>query len=147
MIAALAEGSCRIKNFNPGADCASTIACLKELGTSMQEDLIIEPHPLYSPAKPLDCGNSGSTIRMLMGLLAGQNLSATLIGDVSLLRRPMRRVAEPLRQMGAVIGLRDDDYPPVQLKEGVKRAIVYQMPVSSAQVKSALLFAGLRFTG
>jgi 3-phosphoshikimate 1-carboxyvinyltransferase len=147
MVAALAEGPCHIRNYNPGADCASTLACLKELGTSVHGDLIIEPQKLHSPAKPLDCGNSGTTIRMLMGLLAGQNLTATLIGDISLLRRPMRRVADPLRQMGAVIGLRDDDYPPVQLKEGVKRAIVYQMPFSSAQVKSAILLAGLRFSG
>jgi 3-phosphoshikimate 1-carboxyvinyltransferase len=147
MIAAIAEGPCQITNFNSGADCGSTLMCLNAIGTEITGDLVIEPRPLHPADEALDCGNSGTTMRLLMGFLAGQDIPATLIGDVSLLRRPMRRVADPLREMGAVIGLRDEEFPPVQLKEGAKRAIVYRMPVSSAQVKSAVLLAGLRFSG
>jgi 3-phosphoshikimate 1-carboxyvinyltransferase len=147
MLAAVAEGACRIKNFNTGADCASTLICLRELGVGIHDDHFIEPAPLQPPSHPLDCGNSGSTIRMLTGLLAGQDVPATLIGDVSLLRRPMRRVADPLRQMGATVFLRDEEFAPVILEEGVKRGITYKMPISSAQVKTAVLFAGLRFPG
>ena len=86
-------------------------------------------------------------MRMLAGLLAGQNVAATLIGDISLLRRPMRRLAEPLRQMGAVLHLRDEEYAPIVLEEGAKRGIIYRMPLPSAQVKSAILLAGIGFPG
>lgn len=150
MLAAVAGGACRIRNFNTGADCASTLRCLTQLGTIVTRDggdVVIAPAPLLPPQRPLDCGNSGSTIRMLTGLLAGQHIPATLTGDASLLRRPMRRVAEPLRQMGAVIHLRDQEFAPVVLESGVTRAIRYTMPVSSAQVKSAILLAGLRLHG
>jgi 3-phosphoshikimate 1-carboxyvinyltransferase len=147
MLAAIARGKCRIENFNTGADCLSTLNCLRSLGISAEGNLVIEPAPFRTPDQPLDCGNSGSTIRMLTGLLAGRNVPATLIGDVSLLRRPMRRLAEPLRQMGAVIELRDEEFAPVLLREGVKHSIQYTMPAASAQVKSALLFAGLDLPG
>lgn len=150
MLAALARGACRISNFNTGADCASTLRCLAQLGVVVTREggaTLIEPVPFRSPQQPLDCGNSGSTIRMLTGLLAGQNIPATLTGDASLARRPMKRVAEPLRQMGAVIHLRDEEYAPLVLESGVTRAVTYTMPVSSAQVKSAVLLAGLRLPG
>ena len=147
MLAALSDNVCSLHNFNTGADCISTLNCLKHLGTEIHNSSTIKPHPLKAPANPLDCGNSGSTIRMLTGLLAGQQISAQLTGDLSLLRRPMKRVADPLREMGAVIELSNVDYPPINLVEGSKRAIQYTMPVSSAQVKTAVIFAGLRFEG
>jgi 3-phosphoshikimate 1-carboxyvinyltransferase len=148
MFAALATGSCRVQNYNTGADCGSTLNCLKELGVSMSGELTITPpHQLQTPSRILDCGNSGSTIRFLHGLLAGQNIQATLTGDESLRRRPMKRVADPLRQMGAVIHLTQEDFPPVRIEEGVKHAIEYKMPISSAQVKTALIFAGLNHPG
>lgn len=146
MLAALADGTCHINNYNTGADCASTLHCLRELGLSIEGNLTISPPGnLQTPTRILDCGNSGSTIRFLQGLLTGKNISATLTGDESLRRRPMKRVAEPLRQMGAVIHLTGDDFPPVRIEEGVKHAIEYRMPISSAQVKTAVLLAGLSF--
>src|SRR5262249_11573348 len=113
----------------------------------VEGDLEIIPQPMSPPRLPLDCGNSGSTIRMLTGFLAGQNIPAILTGDTSVLKRPMRRVADPLRQMGAVIDLEKDEFGPIVLHEGVKHALEYEMPISSAQVKSAILFAGLRYPG
>jgi len=147
MLAALAEGTCTIRNFNTGADCGATLNCLRQVGVACEGNLTIHPAPLRIPDNPLDCQNSGSTMRMFTGFLAGQDIPATFIGDLSLIRRPMRRLAEPLRQMGAVVRLRDDEYAPVVLEEGVKQPIVYRMPVHSAQVKSAILFAGLKFAG
>lgn len=147
MLAALAEAPCLIRNYNTGYDCASTLQCLRQLGARVEGDLIIHPAPLKSPDRPLDCGNSASTMRMLTGLLAGYDVPATLIGDVSLLRRPMRRLVEPLREMGATITLRDEEYAPVVLEEGVRHPIQYRMPGSSAQIKSAVLFAGLQQPG
>jgi 3-phosphoshikimate 1-carboxyvinyltransferase len=149
IMASLMAGTCRIRNFNTGADCAATLDCLRQVGIGVEIDqrVVIHPAPFIIPERPLDCCNSGSTMRMLTGLLAGQDISATLIGDLSLIRRPMRRLADPLRQMGAVITLRDDEYAPIRIEEGVKRSIVYRMSVSSAQVKSAILFASMRFSG
>ena len=147
MLAALSDNVCSIHNFNTGADCISTLNCLKDLGIEIQNSSTIKPHPFRAPIRPLDCGNSGSTIRMLTGLLAGQQISAQLSGDLSLLSRPMKRVADPLREMGAVIELSNSEYPPINLVEGSKRAIQYTMPVSSAQVKTAVIFAGLRLEG
>lgn len=149
MLAAIADGPCRFHNFNSGADCASTLGCLQALGAEVERDsgVLVRPRPLRSPSSALDCGNSGSTIRMLAGLLAGLNIPATLTGDASLLRRPMRRIADPLRQMGAAIDLREEQFAPMVLREGVKRAIEYEMTVSSAQVKTAILLAGLRYPG
>jgi 3-phosphoshikimate 1-carboxyvinyltransferase len=149
MMASLMSGTCRIRNFNTGADCAATLNCLRQVGIGVEIDqrVVIHPAPFIIPERPLDCCNSGSTMRMLTGLLAGQDIRATLIGDLSLIRRPMRRLADPLRQMGAMITLRDDEYAPIRIDEGVKRSIVYRMPVSSAQVKSAIVFASMRFPG
>lgn len=149
LMASVMTRTCRIRNYNTGADCAATLNCLREVGTGVEvgDRVVIDPAPFLVPERPLDCGNSGSTMRMLTGLLAGQDVTATLIGDLSLIRRPMRRLAEPLRQMGAVVRLRDDEYAPIVIEEGVKRPIVYRMPVSSAQVKSAILLASIRFPG
>lgn len=147
LLAAISSDTCRINNFNTGADCTSTLRCLRQLGVLVKGNLEIHPSSMYTPSWPLDCGNSGSTIRMLTGFLAGQNLPAILTGDESLRKRPMKRVAEPLRLMGARIQLRNEEYAPLELLEGVKRPIEYSMPISSAQVKTAILFAGLKFPG
>jgi len=98
---------------------------------------------LHASRKPLDCGNSGSTMRMLSGILAGQKFTTTLIGDKSLSRRPMARIIRPLAEMGAKIAAGKDDRPPLKIKGGHLKPISYKMPVASAQVKSAVLFAGL----
>jgi 3-phosphoshikimate 1-carboxyvinyltransferase len=145
MLAVLADNACSFTNFNTGADCYSTLDCLRKLGADATPAGVIRPHHLHPPQDPLDCGNSGSAIRMLTGLLAGQQIPATLIGDSSLMKRPMKRIADPLRQMGAVVELRDDEYAPIQLKEGAKHGIEYTSPVSSAQIKTAVMFAGLKF--
>lgn len=145
MLAALADNACTFTNFNTGADCYSTLQCLQVLGLDANPGGVIHRGPLHPPQEPLDCGNSGSAMRMLTGLLAGQQISATLIGDSSLMKRPMKRIADPLRQMGAVIELRNDEYAPVEVREGTKHGIVYTLPISSAQIKTAVLFAGLKF--
>jgi len=144
MLAALADNACTFTNFNSGADCYSTLTCLQALGADASTTGV-RPHQLHPPIEPLDCGNSGSTIRMLTGLLAGQQIPATLVGDPSLMKRPMKRIAEPLREMGAIVELRNDEFAPIELKEGTKHGIEYTSPVSSAQIKTAVLFAGLKF--
>ena len=149
MMASVMRDTCRIRNYNNGADCAATLKCLQETGIEVEitDRIAIHPGTFRPPVRPLDCGNSGSTMRMLTGLLAGQDIPATLIGDLSLIRRPMGRLADPLRQMGAELLLRDEEYAPIVIEEGVKHSIVYRMPVSSAQVKTAVLFASIRFPG
>jgi 3-phosphoshikimate 1-carboxyvinyltransferase len=152
MLAAIAEGTSRLENFSTGADCASTLGCLRSLGVEWQWDndvleirgrgLKLEP-----PTTPLDCGNSGSTMRMLSGILAGQEFSSELTGDSSLSRRPMARIIQPLEQMGARIQSRDGGCPPLRVTGGRLRAIDYRLPVASAQVKTSLLFAGLFAVG
>lgn len=148
MLAAIAEGITRLENFSPGADCASTLACLKILGVRCEQNesrLLIHGRglKLQPPEQPLDCGNSGSTMRMLSGILAGQEFTSELIGDESLSRRPMARIITPLQTMGARIVANNGSRPPLRITGGRLRAIEYKMPVASAQVKSALLFAGL----
>jgi 3-phosphoshikimate 1-carboxyvinyltransferase len=152
MLAGIAEGKSRLENFSTGADCASTLACLKTLGIEWKRNgNIIEIDgrgaKLRAPTTPLDCGNSGSTIRMLSGILAGQDFSSELIGDESLSRRPMARIITPLGLMGAKISSAGGSRPPLQITGGRLKAIDYDMPVASAQVKSALLFAGLFAAG
>jgi 3-phosphoshikimate 1-carboxyvinyltransferase len=148
MLGALAEGPTRLVNFSSGADCASTLACLETLGVGIERGpdgtVTIQGGAghLSSPACPLDCGNSGSTMRMLAGILAGQPFTSELIGDESLSRRPMARVITPLQHMGARIASRDGK-PPLRVTGGDLRGIDYSLPVPSAQVKSAVLFAGL----
>jgi 3-phosphoshikimate 1-carboxyvinyltransferase len=148
MLAAIAEGTSRLENFATGADCASTLRCLAGLGVQW------ERHPpavelrgrglrLEAPQTQLDCGNSGSTMRMLSGILAGQEFTSELIGDASLSRRPMARVITPLELMGARIQAADGQRPPLRITGGHLQAVEYAMPMASAQVKSAVLFAGL----
>jgi 3-phosphoshikimate 1-carboxyvinyltransferase len=151
LIAALAEGPSEIANFSTARDCASTLSCLQTLGVSIEQSgdrrEFAGGQKLRTPSKPLDCGNSGSTMRILAGVLAGQDLSATLIGDESLSARPMRRIIEPLELMGAQIDATDGK-PPLKIRGAAKpKAITYKLPVASAQVKSAILFAGLNAEG
>ena len=148
MLAAIAEGTTRLENFSTGADCASTLQCLRDLGVQWERDqdlvLIHGRGPVLEAAKsPLDCGNSGSTMRMLSGILAGQEFSSELAGDDSLSQRPMARIITPLAAMGATITAANGGRPPLRITGGQLKAIDYQMPVASAQVKSAVLFAGL----
>lgn len=151
MIASLADGASEITNFSTARDCASTLACLRGLGVSIEHDdgklRFPGSQKLVSPREPLDCGNSGSTMRILAGLLAGHDLNAELIGDESLSTRPMRRIIEPLELMGAQIEATDGK-PPLRIRGSKNpRAITYKLPVASAQVKSAILFAGLNAAG
>ena len=147
LIAALASAPTEISNFSTARDCASTIACLEQLGASVEMNdgvwRFAGYQILQAPQKPLDCGNSGSTMRILAGVLAGHNFTAELIGDESLSARPMRRIIEPLELMGAKIKSTDGK-PPLKI-HGSDRLVPirYQLPVASAQVKSAILFAGL----
>ena len=151
LIAALADGPSEIANFSTARDCASTLECLRALGVSLEETNEKLNFPgkqrLVSPEKPLDCGNSGSTMRILAGVLAGHDLSAELIGDESLSSRPMRRIIEPLELMGAKIESTGGK-PPLKIRGSNKpKSITYTLPVASAQVKSAILFAGLNASG
>ena len=151
MIAALSSGASEIHNFSTARDCASTIDCLLKLGVSIQfnQDRIAFSggEKLTAPTESLDCGNSGSTMRILAGVLAGHDLTAELIGDESLSARPMRRIIEPLELMGASIQSTDGK-PPLNIRGSDKLApITYQLPVASAQVKSAILFAALAAEG
>ena len=153
MLAALAAGSSRFENFAPGADCASTLGCVESLGCKVDrreagvvniEGLGAE---LREPPQALDCGNSGSTMRMLSGMLAGQPFTSELVGDASLSRRPMKRIIEPLTQMGAHIESAEFDRAPLRIRGGKLRGIEYRPQVASAQVKTSVLFAGLLADG
>lgn len=152
LIAALARGTSDISNFSTAQDCASTLSCLRDLGVSIEygDDgklRISGTQTLVTPAKPLDCGNSGSTMRILSGLLTGYDLTAELIGDHSLTARPMRRIIEPLELMGAQIDATEGK-PPLKIRGTHEpKPITYKLPVASAQVKSAILFAGLNASG
>ncbi|HZI49463.1 MAG TPA: 3-phosphoshikimate 1-carboxyvinyltransferase, partial [Pyrinomonadaceae bacterium] len=150
LIAALADGRTEISNFSTAADCASTLACLRELGISIEhaEKVIFAgSQKLVAPHRPLDCGNSGSTLRILAGVLAGHDLTAELIGDESLSARPMRRIIEPLELMGATIEATDGKAPLKMHGSSRLNPITYKLPIASAQVKSAVLFAGLNAKG
>jgi 3-phosphoshikimate 1-carboxyvinyltransferase len=149
ILAALAEGKSEIANYASAADCRSTLDCLRRLGVEIEvRDRTVRVNGvgldgLKEPRKPLDAENSGSTMRMLAGVLAGQPFTSTLTGDESLRRRPMKRVIEPLRQMGAHIQAREGDRAPIEIRGGHLHAIEYTTPIPSAQVKSAILLAGL----
>ena len=153
MLAALAKGASEIRNFSQAADCASTLECLQAVGAVVKRDadtVRITGKGLRGWREPrgaLDAGNSGTTMRLLAGILAGQNFRSKLTGDDSLRRRPMRRVMKPLREMGAEITAREDDFAPLEIRGGRLRGIRYEMPVASAQVKSAVLLAGLLAEG
>ncbi len=151
MLAALADGESRLANYSTGADCASTLTCLRSLGVPCQikDDVVTVQGTglnLAAPRVALDCGNSGSTIRMLSGILAAQPFSSELRGDESLSRRPMKRIIEPLHRMGAMIRS-NDSRPPLSITGRSLHAIDYQIPVASAQVKTCLLFAALSAVG
>jgi len=151
LIAALASGSSEISNFSTARDCASTVGCLQDLGVSIEHNpsklLFAGGEKLIQPNKPLDCGNSGSTLRILAGVLAGHDLIAELIGDESLSSRPMQRIIEPLKLMGARVQATDGKAPLKIRGSGKLVPITYKLPVASAQVKSAILFAGLNAAG
>jgi 3-phosphoshikimate 1-carboxyvinyltransferase len=153
ILAALAEGPSEIANYASAADCQSTLECLRRLGVEIEVSgrvIRIDGAGLdgfEEPRRALDAQNSGSTMRMLLGVLAGQRFRSTLTGDDSLRRRPMRRVIEPLRQMGAEISSSDGDLAPIEIRGGRLQAIDYSSPIPSAQVKSAILLAGLYAEG
>ncbi|MFJ7637008.1 3-phosphoshikimate 1-carboxyvinyltransferase [Peribacillus sp. NPDC097206] len=154
MFGALAEGVTEVTNFLPGADCLSTISCFKQLGVSIEQEgqlVRIEGkgfNGLTEPREVLDVGNSGTTIRLMLGILAGQDFSAVLAGDSSIAKRPMTRVVNPLREMGALIdGRKDGEYTPLSIRGGQLQGVRYQLPVASAQVKSAIILAGLQAEG
>ena len=150
MLAGIAEGPSRLENYSTGADCASTLGCMRALGVNWQRKdgvaNVVEVQgsgmSLSAPATALDCGNSGSTMRMLSGIVAAQPFTSEMIGDESLSRRPMERVIKPLSAMGAQISSQHGK-PPLRITGTHLKAIDYEMPVASAQVKSCLLFAGL----
>jgi 3-phosphoshikimate 1-carboxyvinyltransferase len=149
MLAGIAEGISELRHFSAAADCHSTLACMRALGAEIkiEKELVRVtghgPRGLKPSRKALDAGNSGTTMRLLAGILAGQNFSATLTGDASLQKRPMKRVVGPLRQMGAEIAAREDQFAPLEIRGATLHAISYEMPMASAQVKSAVLLAGL----
>ena len=149
IIAALAEGATEISNYASAADCQSTLECLRKLGVKIEsknDEVRIAGAGLSGLQEPrgiLDAENSGTTMRMLAGVLAGQPFTSKITGDDSLRRRPMRRIIEPLRQMGAVIQSSVGDRAPLQIQGGNLHAIDYTPPTPSAQVKSAILLAGL----
>lgn len=149
MLAALAEGTSELRHYSAAADCHSTLRCVSALGAEVKIDkdtVRVTGHGtrgLKSSWRALDAGNSGTTMRLLAGILAGQNFSSKLTGDDSLQKRPMKRVIAPLREMGADIQGREDNFAPLEIRGKKLRAIDYQMPMASAQVKSAVLLAGL----
>jgi len=149
ILAAIAEGPSEIHGFSASADCRSTLECLEQLGVRIDrrdEVLTIQGAGLAG-LKPsaglLDAGNSGTTMRMLAGILAGQPFRSVLTGDASLSRRPMKRVIDPLTRMGARIQSAEGGLPPLEIEGGTLKPIRYELPVPSAQVKSAVLLAGL----
>ena len=150
MFSSISKGDNKISNFLMGEDCLSTISCFRKMGVDIQidgKDVYVKGNGLYGLKRPkeiLDVGNSGTTIRLMMGILAGNKFDATLIGDNSIAKRPMKRVTDPLRLMGCNIEGKDDaNYTPIKIYGGDLKAIDYHMPVASAQVKSALILASL----
>ena len=153
MIAAVAEGTTTIHNFAASVDCGSTLDCLWRVGANIERNgsiVIVQGSGLgglHPPSAELDAGNSGTTVRLMSGLLSGFPFQSTFVGDASLSRRPMKRIIEPLRRFGATIDAREGNYLPLTIKGGPLQAIEFEMPVASAQVKSAVLLAGLQARG
>ena len=149
MLAALAEGTSELRHFSDAADCHSTLNCIRALGADVKTGKGTVritgrgARGLQSSWRALDAGNSGTTMRLLAGMLAGQDFSSKLTGDDSLQKRPMKRVIAPLREMGADIRGREDNFAPLEIRGAKLHAIDYKMPMASAQVKSAVLLAGL----
>ncbi len=153
IIASMADGRSYIENFADGEDCGSTIRCLRQLGVAIERNgntLLIDgvgKCGFRRPEIPLDCANSGTTMRLLAGVLAGQEFESVLIGDESLRRRPMARIIEPLTMMGAQIGS-EIGFPPLRIRgRNPLNAIRYELPVASSQLKSCILLAGLNANG
>ena len=160
LLAAIADGRSTIANYAPGADCASTLSCVAALGAIVSRTASPAPgepplvtidgrgvRGLRAPAGPLDCGNSGSTMRMLAGIVAAHPFLSTLVGDASLSRRPMRRIIGPLTLMGAEVTATPGDRPPLAIRGGDLTGIQFAPETPSAQVKSAVLLAGLQASG
>lgn len=153
MLAALAGGTSELRNFAAARDCHSTLGCMKSLGVGINVEgtkVQITGHGLHglkSSWRTLDAENSGTTIRLLSGILSGQSFTTKITGDSSLQKRPMKRVMTPLREMGADIRGHDENFPPLEIRGRKLHAIHYQMPMASAQVKSAVLLAGLYAEG
>jgi 3-phosphoshikimate 1-carboxyvinyltransferase len=154
MFGALADGKTTIRNFLEGADCLSTISCFKKMGVSIERDgehVTVYGQgidQLKEPEEVLDTGNSGTTTRLILGILAGREFHSTITGDESIAKRPMKRVTDPLREMGASIdGRNGGDFTPLSIRGGNLQALQYTSPVASAQVKSAILLAGLQAEG
>ncbi|NMC27419.1 MAG: 3-phosphoshikimate 1-carboxyvinyltransferase, partial [Syntrophomonadaceae bacterium] len=146
LIGAIADGVTEIRNFLPGEDCLSTVRCIRQLGITVEQ---LSPthlkvyglgmNGLSEAEDVLDVGNSGTTIRLISGILAGQDFFSVLTGDASIRRRPMARIAEPLRQMGAQVwGRNQGRNAPLAIRGGGLKGIEYRTPVASAQIKSAL---------
>lgn len=149
MFAALGTGTSRIRNYSSARDCQSTLDCLEALGVAIKRDAEIITiagvglDGLQAPTRLLDVGNSGTTIRLLAGILAGQKFTTEITGDESIQRRPMKRVIEPLQLLGAQIVARDNNFAPLKIQGGNLKGIDYTPPIASAQVKSCVLLAGL----
>src|ERR1700736_1057514 len=150
IIAALSNGVCTLRGFLPSDDCMHTVGALRALGIQIEQpepDILIvhgKKRVLTPPKVEIDCGGSGTTMRLLAGLLAGQTFETRLVGNPSLARRPMDRIIEPLRKMGAdIVAEGPEQTPPLRIRGGSLRGIHYRSPIASAQVKSAILLAGL----
>ncbi len=154
MLGAIAQGITQLDGFLNGADCRSTISCFQKMGIeiSQKEDHVTiygkGLHGLKQPVSTLDVGNSGTTTRLISGILSGQNFSCTLNGDASIQKRPMMRIMKPLREMGAaIVSINQNDCAPLEIQGKKLHAISYQSPVASAQIKSCVLLAGLYASG
>ncbi len=153
ILSAMATGKTRIENFATGADCASTLNCLQSLGVEIKRENStifvkgVSKKGFQKSKTALDCGNSGTTLRLLAGVLAGQNFDSVLTGDESLQKRPMRRIVEPLTEMGAKIQAENNCAPLAINGRNSLESVIYQLPVASAQVKSCILLAGLNARG
>ena len=150
LIGALAHGTTRVTGLLDSGDVRSTARCLAQLGVTIETEgavTSVTGGRLAAPARALDCGNSGTTLRSLVGVLASQPFASTLTGDDSLVRRPMKRVAQPLREMGARIELTREEHAPLNVRGGALHGIEHRLPVASAQLKTALLLAALSAEG
>ena len=148
MLGSLCDGKVKVKNYSMGEDCRNTLKIFQQLGVNVEfideKNFILSSSGLKAPLKPLYAGNSGTTMRLLTGILAGQNFSSQIEGDVSLSKRPMKRIIEPLKLMGAdIISMNNDFKAPLVIKPAKLSSIRYNSPLASAQVKSCILFAGL----
>ena len=154
MFGSLANGTTEVTHFLQGADCLSTISCFQKLGIHIDnttDKILIHGkglHGLSAPTDILDCGNSGTTTRLISGILSGQNFTSTLTGDASIQKRPMKRIMDPLHQMGAdITSVHNNNCAPLTIKGSKLQGIHYHSPIASAQIKSAILLAGLYADG